>query len=468
MSTRVVAEWTRSSARLAVCEGTGGRFRLRAIHAQPLAAGEAAGPVLRSLAASARVPRAEAIGVIPREQVLTRIVKFPSMKPEELKSMVALYAKGQLPYPKEQAVVDFHLLAQRDGSSIVAIVACQREVVDRTLAVLREAQLSPIALTVSSWGVLGWYRCTLVLEPSREPALVINVDDSRTDLVVVSEGRLLTSRSVGQGRGDWTGSADAVELLATEAERTHAAVKKELPGLEVRSVVITGLGDLAAWRDALSARLGLPAEAVEPPPENHQPACPGSGVVIGGLAAAEVPELLNLGTPELRARVRHRRQFRELAAVSAMLAGVLILGAGLSTVQRSRETRRAAQIDRVLTGVEPQAKRLREKIRVAELADGVLKHRRQLAAVLSGLLRVTPPTVILEGLSFDRGRSELELRGSADSTQAILDYAKALAELEKVASVELKRSTRRSGASGDRADFELLLRLNAPPHGRPG
>ena len=74
----------------------------------------------------------------------------------------------------------------------------------------------------------------------------------------------------------------------------------------------------------------------------------------------------------------------------------------------------------------------------------------------------------LEGLSFERGRGEMELRGNADSTQAILDYAKALGRLEGIAAVELKRSTRRSGPAGDRADFELLVRMRAAPPGREG
>ena len=56
-------------------------------------------------------------------------------------------------------------------------------------------------------------------------------------------------------------------------------------------------------------------------------------------------------------------------------------------------------------------------------------------------------------------RGEVELRGNADSTQAILEYAKELEQIEDVALVELKRSSRRTGPSGDRADFELLVRV---------
>ena len=469
MATRLVVEWTRSSIRVAVCEGSGRQFRLRAVHAQSLPPGGEIVPALRALLASAGLPRTSAVGVIPREQVLTRIVKFPSTKLEELGSMVALYAKGQLPYSTEQTVTDFYLIAQQEGFSTVAIVACQRDTVERMLSTLREAGLLPVALTLSSWGVLGWYRQAVILEPSREPVLVINVDDTRTDLIIVAEGRLLTSRSIGQGSQDWGGTVDAVELLVLEADRTHLAIKKERPDADVRSVIVTGVGQLTRWSDALGTRLGLPTEAIEPPVVNRQPESSAiSAVVVGGLAGTETAELLNLGPPELRAHVRHRQQVRELVAMSAMLVGVLALFAGLLIVQGLREERRAARVDSVLVEVEPQAKRMREKIRITQMTDAVLGHRRQLATVLSGLLSATPPAVTLEGLSFERGRSEVELRGNADSTQTILDYAKALEQREAIAAVELRRSTRRSGPSGDRADFELLVRMRATPSGQGG
>lgn len=461
MATRVVVEWTRSSVRLAVCEAGGGRFRLRAVHVQPLPAGGEVVPALRELIAAAGVSRADAVGVIPREQVLTRVVKFPSTKEEELASMVALYAKGQLPYSSEQAVTNFHVLSRQDRFSTVAIVACQRETMDRILSTLREADLAPVALTVSSWGVLGWYRQAVILDASREPALVVNVDDVRTDLVVIAEGRLLTSRSIGQGSQDWSGTMDASELLVLEAERTRDAVQKELPETDVRSVIVTGSGELARWSDVLGARLGLPAEAIEPPPASERSAAAPavSAVVVSGLAGSETAELLNLGPPELRAHVRHRQQVRELAVAGVLVVGVFALGAGLLAVQGLREERRAAQVDSVLVDVEPQAKRVREQIRMTQMTGAVLTQRRALATVLSGVLRATPPAVTLEGLSFERARGEVELRGNADSTQAILDYAKELEQIEDVALVELKRSSRRTGPSGDRADFELLVRV---------
>jgi len=152
MATRLVVEWTRSSLRLAVAEGSGTHWRLKALHSQ--ATGDVT-EALRALLKSTKVTAQQVIGVMSREQVITRVVKFPSVQPAELAQMAELYAKAQLPYPREQTVMDFHVLSQAAGFSTVAIVACQRDLIDRQLAVLRNAGLAVGMLTISSWGVLG-------------------------------------------------------------------------------------------------------------------------------------------------------------------------------------------------------------------------------------------------------------------------------------------------------------------------
>ena len=468
MSTRVVVEWTRSTVRLAVAEGRGDRLRIRAIRSQPVGPDGDVAEALRALLAMAKLNPARVIGVVPREQVITRMVKFPSTDPIELAQMVELYGKGQLPYPREQAVMDFLVAREQEGFSTVAIVACQREVVDRHLAILREAGLSPELVTVSSCGVLGWYQRLRRMGAGKlptgaldEPVLVINVDDTRTDLALIGGGRLLSSRSIGQGAQDWGPSVGAAELLCAEAERSCAAVRKELPGVEPHAALLTGVGELPSWSQEISRRLGLPAVVVESvQPFGAKPLLTAgaiSPIVVGGVAFGEEP-LLNLSPSEVQGAVTHRRQVRELVTVSGLLLAVLGLGAGLLTLQAWREHRQVVQLDRVLKEVSPTARQVQDQTRSIELVGKLLGTRRQLTGHLAGIFSHTPADVSLEGVTFEQSRQELVVRGSASSTQTILDYLKQLRQLGGIADAQLKYTTRRSTPTGDRVDFELMLR----------
>ena len=464
MARRLVVEWTRATVRLAIAEERGRQVRLLSLLVAPLgAAGDVAG-ALRAILKTVKPSWDQIIGIIPREQIITRTVKFPTMQPRELVQMVELYARAQLPYPREQTLVDFHVMRQLEGFSAVAIVACQREVVERHLTILREAGLPVGLLTVSSWGVLGWARRALSRAGARvaaEPSLIVNVDDTRTDLVLVAEGRLLSSRSVGQGSQDWEVSVEAVELLALEAERSRAAVRKELPGMEVRSLLVTGVGPVTQWAEQLGQRLALPASAIEgrePFKEWTSPtAVPISPVVVGGASCSESRDLLNLNPPELRVQVRHRQQVRDLVTMSVLFMAVLALGAGLLALQIARQQRIATQVDRVLEEIEPTAQHIQETARTTRLVTTLMERRRRLAATLAGVFRTTPPTVTLEAVTHEGARGELVLRGSAGSTQDVLGYITALESLEGVRGVHLKYSTRRTTPTGERTDFELVL-----------
>ncbi len=462
MATRLVIEWTRLTLRLAVAEGRGSRMRVRAIHSQPNLAPEAAIETLRTLLRTAKIGAADVIGVVSREQVITRVVKFPAVEVAELAKMVELYAKAQLPYPREQTVMDFHVLSRQDGFSTVAVVACQREVIDRYLTILRGAGLSVELLTLSPWGVLGWYRQAIKPGTVQEPCLVVNVDDARTDLVLIAGGRILSSRSVGQGAVDWEAMGDATELLALEVDRSRAAIRKELPEVEARSVVLTGLGATAQWSGHLAQRLSLPVTAVEGRQAFKGCVIPTasvvSPVVVGGIAASPMQHLLNVSPTEMRVQVRHRQQVRELSLVGVLLLGVLALGSALLGVHVSRQHRFVTQLDEALAALQPSAKQAQDKTRSSQLVLSVLADRRGLAQILADVFASTPEVVHLDTLTFERAKRELWLRGGAASTQDVLAYIAQLEHLEGVSGVQLKYSTRRSTQAGERTDFELVLR----------
>lgn len=461
MATRLVVEWTRATLRLALAEGADAKLRVRSVYCQGIAAPEEAVPTLKALLKSAKITTADVIGIVSREQVITRVVKFPTQDPIELAKMVELYAKAQLPYAREQAITDFHVLSRQEGSSMVAIIACQREVIDRAISVLKEAGLTVRMLTLSPWGVLGWYRQAFRPQAQAEPCLVINVDDTRTDLVLISSGRILSTRSIGQGASDWAAGAETIDLLAQEVERSRAALRKELPDVDVRSVVLTGLGGLASWSEPLAQRLGLavsPVEARQAFKGCLIPASPAiSPVVCAGIAASDLRGMLNVSPPEMRQLVHHRQQVSELVIVGMLLLGVLALGAGLLGLRATRQHQYASQLEQVLAEVQPTAKDMQEKKRARQFVSSVIDERKALGEMLVEVFQLTPPPVTLEGLAFERSRNEMVVRGSAPSTQEVLNYVNQLEQLPGMSNVQLRYSTSRSTASGNRTDFEIVM-----------
>ena len=478
MASRLVIEWTRTGIRLAVAKGHPERMRIQEIRGQPLGATDDAAQALRTMLGAKPAHASQVIAVIPREHVITRVVKFPATKPAELAQMIELYAKAQLPYPREQAVFDFHIISQQEGFSTVAIIACQREIMDRHLALLRDAGLTVDVVTVSSWGVLGWYKeCRshkdAIKESSKglklespvgqisEPVLVINVDDSRTDLVLVNEGRVMSSRSAGQGAQEWELTGESGQLLALEVERSRAAIRKELPGVEIRSVILTGIGTLAHWREQIAPRVEIPVAVIDPQRPFAGCKAPSSSsissVVVAGVATLGYAELLNLSPLEVRAHVRHRQQVRELVLVSLLVLASLLLGSTLLGTRIAAQRRTVLQLEQTLKQIEPTAIQLKHKSHANQMVIAVLEDRRRVANILSGVFKQTPSSIALEVVAFEHARGEMSIRGSASSTQEVLAYLAGLKAIKGIRDVSLRYSTARTSPIGERTDFELIM-----------
>lgn len=458
---RVVVEWTRSSLRVAAADGPAGRLRVRTLHVEPLGMDTPVGRTLERLVKKLGLKGALAIGMIPRDQVISRLIKLPATQPEEVTKMVELYGKAQLPYPKEQAVVDHHVLDRREGFSTVAVVACRRDAIDRVVGPLKSAGLAVERLTVSSWGVLGWYAAQTRPAELIEPVLIVNRDEERVDLVLVAGERVLFSRSVGAGTRDGQEAAEGFEELAQELDRSLSTVRKELPGTEVRSFLVSGMEPLGPWAESIQRRFGLPVVHLRAtqgvfwrPLIGDVPVSP---IVVCGAACADAAQLLNLTPPELIVQARQRQRLRDAVLVGSLAFAAVALGAALLSLRVARQRQLAAHFEKIITELEPVTRQVKAKQSVVQLVSGVVWQRHQLAGLLAGILRLTPEAVSLEALTFEEGKRQLLLRGRAPSTEQILAYLKVLEQLDGVAEVRLQHSTRRSTPGGERADFELLI-----------
>ncbi len=462
---RLVLELTQRSLRALLVDGTLTQPRIRQWVSEPLSV-QPTGEVLRRALGNLRSGAAEVISVIPREQVLTRLMTFPSTQAEELAQMVELSGKAQLPYPRDQAVADFHVVEQQAGSSTVQLVACHRELLERHVRLLREAGLEPAWIVPSSWGLLAWYRRIGQAQDVHEPTMVVHVDEDRTDLALIRQGCLLFSRSLAQGAKDWQAGTEALELLAQELERTTSSLRKELPRVEINSFVVTGAGPIDQWQELLTTRLGKPVLARSASGDLRLPESAvntaGFPAVVIGLAMAERQWLVNLLPREVREAHRHRRRIRELTLTGSLLLATCLLGAGLLSVHVNRRQRTAQETLNTLKSHEATTRQLERKERVVHLIERLQASRRLTAAMFGELIRLTPPEVLFENLAFERSRGELVVRGSAQTTRQVLDYIHLLDRSNLWEHVELRYSSRRVTSAGDRTDFEIVLLKHAP------
>ncbi len=156
--------------------------------------------VLRELFAQSGLSKRVRVGVANQRTVLRTLELPPVTDHKELAAAVAFQAQDQVPMPLNNAVMDFHPLGVVDTPAgprqRVVLVAAQRDMVERLLAVVRGAGLTPEGIDLSAFALI---RSLYHHDPEQTGrVLYLNVD-GLTNLAI-AEGKVCRfTRVVGSG-----------------------------------------------------------------------------------------------------------------------------------------------------------------------------------------------------------------------------------------------------------------------------
>ena len=159
---------------------------------------------------------------VANQKVVVRLLDFPRMSSEDLKSAISFEAQDHIPMPMDEAILDYVVLGPREeGSDLdrILIVAAQRDMISRYSSVIRAAGLRPQGVDVKA---LSLVRSTLPssIFDDEGAILLLDVSTEITNLVVSQGGGPTLTRFIPGGSGYFAQAvAEAADLPEEEAER---------------------------------------------------------------------------------------------------------------------------------------------------------------------------------------------------------------------------------------------------------
>ena len=158
---------------------------------------------------------------VANQRVVVRLLNFPHMEEEDLKSAISFEAQDHIPMALDEAVFDYVVLGpQAEGSDLdrILVVAAHREMIGRYIAAIRAGGLRPAGIDVKA---LSLTRSTLPDAFFDEGAtLLLDVATELTNLVVVQGGSPTLTRFIPIGLDDLVRAvSEAASLSGEEAER---------------------------------------------------------------------------------------------------------------------------------------------------------------------------------------------------------------------------------------------------------
>ena len=171
-----------------------------------------------------------AILVLPKHAVTARSVFLPSTEEEELRGMVEFEAHKIIPFNVERHIVSHTVLSRKSiQGTRVLIAAVDQPIVEESLHILTHAGIEPSVVDVSSLALTNAWRREHPETPSEGLCALVNVGSVYTEITLINNGSLVTTRSALHGVNDLlesltkvTGSSRPLELL-------------DLPGLDTNN-----------------------------------------------------------------------------------------------------------------------------------------------------------------------------------------------------------------------------------------
>jgi type IV pilus assembly protein PilM len=198
---------------------------------------DALSEVLRELFAKSGLGKRVRVGVANQRTVLRTLELPPVTDHKELAAAVSFQAQDQVPMPLSNAVMDFHPLGIVDTPAgprqRVVLVAAQRDMIERLLAAVRRAGLTPEGVDLSAFALIrSLYRPDPASSPEGEQTsrvLYLNVD-GLTNLAIAEGTVCRFTRVVGSGlEGMASELAERRSIALTDARALLAAVDLKGP-----------------------------------------------------------------------------------------------------------------------------------------------------------------------------------------------------------------------------------------------
>lgn len=308
---------------------------------------------LRELFSSSRLDKRVRVGVANQRTVLRMLELPPVTDRKELDAAVRFQAADQMPMPLENAVLDYHALGLVETPAgqrqRVAVVAAQRDMIERLLSAVRRAGLRPEAVDLSSFALIrALHRAEAAVKrgmaseetASAAPARVLYLNVGGLTNMAIAEGTTcrftrvvaggLESIAVAIAERQQIPLSDARDLLAS-VDLAHAPAPApvfqpvdEAPAGEPAS---DGFGEPGV--DAEQATVEA-VDVQQAPPQAALASEAQTEALLQAHGGQDVRQVLESGVRELAGEVRNSIDFHRMQDAGGTVSSVVLSGPALA------------------------------------------------------------------------------------------------------------------------------------------
>jgi Tfp pilus assembly PilM family ATPase/Tfp pilus assembly protein PilN len=446
-----VLKWGASSIQVAEWE----TYRLAAI------------TTLRELVEVLGIKRRKATVLLSGPSTAFLQMSLPPMPPQELKDAVRWSAQRALPFPLEEAILDYHLMEGKPGDQErpIVVAAVRRPFLMEQIDILQAAGLTPVHVSTLPMA-LGGIMQILKVRPE-EPTLFIEVRPHVATLAFFRGRQLHLVRTSTPAD---TSAPENTDLLLNDIWLSLVYYQERFSGEAIQHIYLTGASvELDRLQPLLREAVGTSVErlsltTVLPPSATEVPP-PALAAALGTLLN---PWRVNLLPAEVRYRRRMELVRTGARATAFALVGGLLAWSGIEAWAVSQQRQKIQEHRALIQRLTPVVEEIRTwEQMVASLSPRLSVYEEPLAQNLRwlGALKefsaLTPTSVSLTGVQ-PEGAQGIKVNGLVfEDTQEpelyLSEFIDRLSRSPYFGGVQLASSWEETGYPQRTLAFNLLL-----------
>jgi len=400
---------------------------------------------------------------IPRHLVMTRFLRFPSTKEEEIKDMVNIEAIKQIPYSSDDIISGFKVTnSTSEGYADVFLAVTKVKTVDRFVGIVRNAGLSIERIAVGSESLLLWFegmRAKKALSAASSNIVIINAGVEYVNMIFLSRGKLIYVRSF-----SFPAQRQANENILNEVVKSITVFQRQ-KNLSVEKVFLTGAEKMAGGIENY-LREGFPVQVEHIKQADSVEVDARSGKDFNGFSFAELVGLGLKGDEGkidmLPDRIRSENEFHvfksNISKTIMLFAFIILCSLGLIGKEIYDKAGMLKKLKSRILTMEPlieKAKRMKKDI---EIIKKEIRKKPLAIDVLAGIYKLTSGDISLYLVDYESNKN-LVLKGSAPALNNIINYLKKLEDSNLFGSVKLKYTNNRKIKGTKITEFEIVCYL---------
>lgn len=396
---------------------------------------------------------------LPCQKATCRYLKVPAQIPSEIERISSLQASHHLPYPNEELITGYQFLsADAQGYSDINMVIVHKDGIQRYARIFKELKISNLTVALSSYGLVNLY--DFLKHDTVKPVMIIDIDASQSELAIVSQKKLLFSRSfkVDRSLPQWENLF--IDQISKSRDVYFKGISKEPP---VKIIITGGAKFSQTLNEVLNRQMGLPVEVLSYDKIkfsgnllNEILNADNSFASLIGLGLRAIEESLNLLPADMKEeskKISQRKDYIRLAILGIVMFFILGLGVVKNLDNKAVYLKKLkVELDKIAQ----EAKSLENKENRLKVLERRLQKKPSALDVLYEIYRLVPAQISLVNLSYEEDK-QIILRGQSRELNSVFAFARQLKtpEVFKNFNIKVKYATKKITPLGEMIDFEI-------------